>query len=404
MTQPHGPLQGVKVVACSTAQAGTVPYMLMADLGAEVIKIEPPGVGDNSRTMSILPGLPSSFFETNNRGVKSVTLNLKSPEGRAILKKLVAQADIFGQNYRPGAAEKNGFGYEELKAVNPKLVYISISGYGPNGPHADLPGTDSMAQALGGIAQAYASPGHPMKTGIASVADETCAILAFGGALAALTHARTTGVGQKVELSLLGGIIRLLGWTFQTTMWRGTDPVTGQARVAGTKERPAMSASFNDRDGKPFVFQLARDQWKEAMISLGFYDDVTAAGFGHLGVAMESDVKREELLALLGRLFATGTRDDWVGRLRAGDIVSAPINTMLEAAVDPDVVANGYVTEVDYPEHGKRLKVHGSPWQFSQTPAKIGVAPGLGAHNDELLARVGYSKSEIADFRERKVI
>ena len=404
MTQPHGPLQGVKVVACSTAQAGTVPYMLMADLGAEVIKIEPPGVGDNSRTMSILPGLPSSFFETNNRGVKSVTLNLKSPEGRAILKKLVAQADIFGQNYRPGAAEKNGFGYEELKAVNPKLVYISISGYGPNGPHADLPGTDSMAQALGGIAQAYASPGHPMKTGIASVADETCAILAFGGALAALTHARTTGVGQKVELSLLGGIIRLLGWTFQTTMWRGTDPVTGQARVAGTKERPAMSASFNDRDGKPFVFQLARDQWKEAMISLGFYDDVTAAGFGHLGVAMESDVKREELLALLGRLFATGTRDDWVGRLRAGDIVSAPINTMLEAAVDPDVVANGYVTEVDYPEHGKRLKVHGSPWQFSQTPAKIGVAPGLGAHNDELLARVGYSKSEITDFRERKVI
>lgn len=404
MTQPHGPLQGVKVVACSTAQAGTVPYMLMADLGAEVIKIEPPGVGDNSRTMSILPGLPSSFFETNNRGVKSVTLNLKSPEGRAILKKLVAQADIFGQNYRPGAAEKNGFGYEELKAVNPKLVYISISGYGPNGPHADLPGTDSMAQALGGIAQAYASPGQPMKTGIASVADETCAILAFGGALAALTHARTTGVGQKVELSLLGGIIRLLGWTFQTTMWRGTDPVTGQARVAGTKERPAMSASFNDRDGKPFVFQLARDQWKEAMISLGFYDEVTAAGFGHLGVAMESDAKREELLALLGRLFATGTREDWVGRLRAGDIVSAPINTMLEAAVDPDVVANGYVTEVDYPEHGKRLKVHGTPWQFSQTPAKIGVAPGLGAHNDELLARVGYSAAEIADFRERKVI
>ena len=153
---PHGPLQGVKVVACSTAQAGTVPYMLMADLGAEVIKIEPPDGGDNGRTMSILPGHPSSFFETNNRGVKSVTLNLKTPEGRKILKQLVATADIFGQNFRPGAAEKNGFGYEELKAVNPKLVYISISGYGAKGPHADLPGTDSMAQALGGIAQAYA--------------------------------------------------------------------------------------------------------------------------------------------------------------------------------------------------------------------------------------------------------
>jgi crotonobetainyl-CoA:carnitine CoA-transferase CaiB-like acyl-CoA transferase len=404
MSEPHGPLQGVRVVTCSTAQAGTVPYMLMADLGAEVIKVETPAGGDNSRTMSILPGMPSSFFETNNRGVKSITLNLKSSEGRSILKKLVAQADIFGQNFRPGAAEKNGFGYEELKKVNPKLVYVSISGYGPKGPHADLPGTDSMAQALGGIAQAYASPGQPMRTGIASVADETCAILAFGGALAALTHARTTGVGQKVDLSLLGGIVRLLGWTFQTTMWRGTDPVTGQARVAGTKERPAMSASFNDRDGKPFVFQLARDRWKEAMTVLGFYEQVTAAGFGHLGVAMESDAKRGEMLALLGRLFATASREEWVAKLRAGDIVSAPINTMLEAAVDADVVANGYVAELDYPKHGKRLKVHGTPWQFSETPAKIGIAPELGEHNEEVLKSIGYGMIDIARLREEKII
>jgi crotonobetainyl-CoA:carnitine CoA-transferase CaiB-like acyl-CoA transferase len=404
MAERIGPLQGVKVVACSTAQAGTVPYMLMADLGAEVIKIEVPDGGDTSRVASVLPGHPSSFFETNNRGVKSMTLNLKTPEGREILHKLVARADIFGQNFRPGAAEKNGFGYEELKKVNPKLVYIAISGYGPKGPNAHLPGTDSMAQALGGIAQAYGAPGQPMRTGIASVADETCAILAFGGALAALTHARTTGVGQKVELSLLGGIIRLLGWTFTTTMWRGTDPVTGQARVAGTRERPAMSASFNDRDGKPMVFQLARDQWKEAMVALGFYEEIEKAGFGHLGVAMDSAQMRAELLALLDRLFATDTRDNWVARLRAADIVSAPINTMLEAAGDPDVLANGYVTEVDYPKHGKRLRVHGSPWQFSETPASIGLAPELGEHNEEVLASLGYSKADIQALRERKII
>jgi crotonobetainyl-CoA:carnitine CoA-transferase CaiB-like acyl-CoA transferase len=404
MAEPHGPLQEVKVVTCSTAQAGTVPYMLMADLGAEVIKIEAPQGGDNSRTMSILPGMPSSFFETNNRGVKSVTLNLKSVEGREILRKLVAEADIFGQNFRPGVAEKNGFSYEELQKVNPRLVYVSISGYGPNGPHAALPGTDSMAQALGGIAQAYASPGQPMKTGIASVADETCAILAFGGALAALTHARTTGVGQKVELSLLGGIIRLLGWTLQTTMWRDTDPVTGQARVAGTRERPATSASFTDRNGKPFVFQLARDQWKQALSALGFYERMDQAGFGQLGVAMDSDAKREALLAKLGELFATGTREDWVARLRAGDIVAAPINTLLEASNDPDVLANGYVTEVAYPKYGKRLKVHGTPWQFSETPAHIGIAPELGEHNDEVLGRLGYSEAQIIDFRNRKVI
>ena len=404
MAEKWGPLQGVKVVSCSTAQAGTVPYMLMADLGADVIKIETPDGGDGSRRMTVLPGMPSTFFETNNRGVKSVTLNLKTPEGREILRKLVARADIFGQNFRPGAAEKNGFGYEELKKVNPKLVYISISGYGPKGPNAHLPGTDSMAQALGGIAQAYSAPGQPMRTGIASVADETCAILAFGGALAALTHARATGIGQKVELSLLGSIVRLLGWTFTTTLWRGTDPVTGQARVAGTRERPAMSASFNDRDGKPMVFQLARDQWKEAMVGLGFYPEVEKAGFGHLGEAMDSASRRAELLALLDRLFATNTREHWVAKLRAADIVSAPINTMLEAASDPDVLANGYVTEVDYPKHGKRLRVHGTPWQFSETPAKIGTAPELGEHNDEVLTSLGYSKADIQGLRERKII
>ena len=195
-----------------------------------------------------LPCMPSTFFETNNRGVKSVTLNLKLPEGREILHKLVARADIFGQNFRPGAAEKNGFGWEELKKVNPKLVYMSISGYGPNGPHADLPGTDSMAQALGGIAQAYATPGQPLKTGVVSVADETCAILAFGGALAALTYARTTGIGQRIDCSLLGGQIRLMGWTLTTAMWRDRDPVIGQARVAGTRENPPPSTALG-REG-----------------------------------------------------------------------------------------------------------------------------------------------------------
>jgi crotonobetainyl-CoA:carnitine CoA-transferase CaiB-like acyl-CoA transferase len=252
----NGPLQVVKVVACSTAQAGTVPYVLMADLGAEVIKVEVPETGDNSRSTGVMPGFPSTYFETNNRGVKSVTLNLKMSEGQEILRRLVAQTDMFGQNFRPGAAEKNGFGYETLHVVNPRLVYVSISGYGPKGPHADLPGTDSMAQALGGIAEAYSTPGQPLRTGIVSVAHETCAILAFGGALAALTYARSTGIGQKVDCSLLGGQIRLMGWTLTTAMWRNRNPVTGQARITGTPGRPGLSASFNDGDGKPLVFQL----------------------------------------------------------------------------------------------------------------------------------------------------
>ncbi len=405
MAQPRGPLDGVKVVACSTAQAGTVPYMLMADLGAEVIKIEVPGKGDNSRASSIYPGYPSIFFETNNRGVKSLTLNMKTAEAREILHKLVARADIFGQNFRPGAAEKNGFGYEDLKKINPKLVYVSISAYGPKGPHAGLPGTDSMAQALGGIAEAYSSPGQPLKTGIVSVADETCAILAFGGMLAALHCARTHGIGQKVDCSLLGGQIRLMGWTLTTTMWRNRNPVTGQARITGTPQRPGLSASFNDMNGKPMVFQLVGNaKWKEAMSALGFYDALTSAGFADLGVVIASDEQRHALLKTLDQLFATGPREKWVELLREADIVSAPINTLLEASNDPDVLANGYVTEVEYPKHGKKLKVHGSPWHFSETPARIGVAPELGEHTEAVLKELGYGATDIERFRQRNVI
>ena len=244
-----------------------------------------------------------------------------------------------------------------------------------------------------------------MKTGVVSVADETCAILAFGGALAALTHARTTGVGQKVDCSLLGGQIRLMGWTLTTAMWRNRDPVTGQARVAGTRERPAMSASFNDRDGKPFVFQLARDQWKEAMAALGFYE---ADGEGRLrpsrrrhGIGRERGRRCWRSSASCSRpaRATTGWRScaAATSSRRRSTRCSRPSN-------DPDVVANGYVAEVDYPKYGKRLKVHGTPWQFSETPAKIGIAPELGEHNDEVLASLGYSEAQIADFRERKVI
>jgi crotonobetainyl-CoA:carnitine CoA-transferase CaiB-like acyl-CoA transferase len=262
-----------------------------------------------------------------------------------------------------------------------------------------------MAQALGGIAEAYSTPGRPLRTGIVSVADETCAILAFGGALAALTYARTTGIGQKVDCSLLGGQIRLMGWTLTTAMWRDRDPVTGQARVTGTRARPGLSASFNDRDGRPLVFQLnGARQWREAMTALGFYETLDQAGFGDLGVAIESDAQRATLLRLLDDLFATGTRDDWVARLRGSDIVSAPINTLLEASNDPDVLANGYLTEVEYPAHGKKLKVHGSPWHFSETPAKVGRAPALGDHNESVLSGLGYSAEQIKDFKNRKVI
>ena len=403
MTGRPGPLAGVKAVACSTAQAGTVPYMLMADLGAEVIKIEVPGTGDGSRVAGEIKGGVSSFFETNNRGVKSLTLNLKSDEGRAILHKLVADADVFGQNFRPGVAEKNGFDYETLKAINPALVYVSISGYGQAGPHAHLPGTDAVGQALGGVTEAYAGPGESMRTGIVSVADESCALLAFGGLLAALHCAKTTGVGQKVETSLVAGVVRLMGWTLTTTMWRNRNPITG-TRINGTRKRPGIAASFNDIDGRPLVFQLGHRDWKRAMEALGFYAVLEERGAEDLGLAIVSEEKKDLILSTLAELFATGSRDRWVELLRAVDIVSAPINTLLEASNDADVLANGYVAEKHYPEIGETLKVHGTPWRFSETPAEIGVAPKLGEHNEEILGRLGYDEAALEGLRERKVI
>ena len=403
MTDKPGPLAGVKAVTCSVAQAGTVPYALMSDLGAEIIKIEMPGKGDGSRNSGAVPGHPSSFFETNNRGVKSLTLNLKTDEGKEIIHKLVKEADIFGQNFRPGAAERNGFGYDELKKINPSLVYVSVSGYGTRGPHGHLPGTDAVGQALGGITEAYSAPDESMRTGVVSVADESCAMLTFGGLLAALYCAKTTGVGQKVETSLVGSTVRLMGWTLTTTMWRNANPITG-ARVTGTAERPGLAASFDDCDGKPLVFQLGGGSWKTAMEALGFYETLEERGIADLGLAVSSEDKRKLILGTLSELFATDSRDRWVEILREADIVSAPINTLLEASDDPDVRANGYISEMYYPEYDKTVKVHGSPWQFSETPAKIGVAPKLGEHNVEILNRIGYDETAIARLKECKVI
>ena len=403
MTNCSGPLSGVKAITCSTAQAGTVPYMLMADLGANVVKIEVPRVGDSSRKAGELRGQFSSFFETNNRGVKSLTLNLKHDKGREILYKLIKDADIFGQNFRPGSAEKNGFGYDKLHKINPRLVYVSVSGYGSLGPNAKLPGTDAIGQALGGVSQAFAAPNELMRTGIVSVADESCAMLTFGGLLAALYHAKTTGIGQKVETSLIGGVIRLMGWTLTTTMWRDQDPITG-ARFNGTRSRPGLAATFNDQYGKPLVFQIDHSDWETAMRALGFWDELKKRGASDLGLGLVSEEKKSLILNTLTKLFLSGTRDNWINILRNSGIVSAPVNTLLEASNDPDVLANGYIDELEYPEISETLKVHGTPWQFSETPPKIGRAPKLGEHNEEILSAIGYSRSDIQSLVKENII
>ena len=403
MSEINGALSGLKIVACSTAQAGTVPYMLMADLGAEVIKIETPGKGDNNRNSGFLEGEIGSFFETNNRGVKSLTLNLKSENGQKILHSLIKDADVFGQNFRPGVAEKLNFDYETLSKINPKIVYASVSAYGPDAPDGHLPGTDAVGQALSGIAEAYSIPGNNLRTGVASVADESCAILTFGGILAAYINAQKTGKGQKLETSLVGSAFRLLGWTMTTAMWSNRPPITG-ARINGTRERPGIAACFNDINGKPFALQLDPDDWQEAMKALNFFDILTENGLIDLGLAFESEIKKTEILDKLAELFSTDTRDNWISVLRKADMISTHVNTMLEASNDPNIKENNYVTEVWYPELNKNMKVHGTPWKFSKTPANIKRAPKLGEHNTEILSGLGYTQDEIEAFKYERII
>jgi crotonobetainyl-CoA:carnitine CoA-transferase CaiB-like acyl-CoA transferase len=403
MKNNNGPLSGIKVVTCSTAQAGTVPYMFMADLGAQVIKIETPSGGDSSRYAGEIIGSFSSFFETNNRGVKSLTLNLKSDEGKSILHRLVKEAEIFGQNFRPRVAKKLGFGYEELKKINPAIVYGSVSAYGPDGPDADLPGTDAVGQALAGVTEAFSIPGQNLRTGVASVADETCAILTFGGVLAALIHARTTGIGQKVETSLVGSALRLMGWTMTTAMWKNKPPITG-ARINGTREKPGIAACFNDVENKPLAMQVDHKDWKPALEALGFYKTMKEKNLNDLGIAFDSEDKKNQILSTLASLFAKNTREHWINILREADIISTHVNTMLEASNEPNIVDNNYVSEKYYPEIDKTLKIHGTPWKFSETPSVIKTAPKLGEHNEEILKSVGYSEDEIHSFKNKEII
>jgi crotonobetainyl-CoA:carnitine CoA-transferase CaiB-like acyl-CoA transferase len=278
-----------------------------------------------------------------------------------------------------------------------------VSAYGPDAPDGHLPGTDAVGQALSGIAEAYSIPGNNLRTGVASVADESCAILTFGGILAAYINAQKTGKGQKLETSLVGSAFRLLGWTMTTAMWSNKPPITG-ARINGTRERPGIAACFNDIDGKPFALQLDPDDWKEAMKELNFFDVLEKDNLIDLGLAFESDEKKTEILNKLAELFSTNKRDHWISILRNADMISTHVNTMLEASNDPNLKENNYVTEVWYPELNKNMKVHGTPWKFSKTPANIKRAPKLGEHNLELLNKLGYSDDEIQNLTEDKII
>ena len=405
MVESHRPLEGVKCVCVIMFQQVPVAFSMMADLGAEVIKIEPPGTGERGRNLVVIPGLPvSPYFETNNRGFKGMTLNIQKKKGLDILYKLVKDADIFAENFRPGVAERHHFAYEDLEKINPGIIYLASSAYGPHGPNAMLPGTDGVGQATGGIASLFGEKGSTMMTGQHALADETGALVNFGALMVGLYHKNKTGKGQKIMTSLLGSQIRLMGFSMtQVLMTNDELPRRGRARVSGGAQ-PNFTGSFTDKNGKGFIFQIVGEEaYQKGMAATGFSKRLSEAGFDKLGDVAESDAKVQLFLKTMDKIFGSDTREHVIKALRDCGVICAPINTVLEASRDPDVIANNYVIEVDHPKAGK-VKEVGFPWEFSEFTPKAGIAPELGEHNLEILYGLGYSADAIAQLKKEEVI
>lgn len=348
MVEPRCPLEGVKVVEVCMFQQAPVCFAMMADMGADVIKVEPPVTGELGRRLGPMGkyGL-RGYFENNNRGKRSLAIDYTKPEGLSVLYRLAKDCDIFAQNYRPGVARRRGFAYEDIKKINPSVVYLSMSAYGPEGPNADAPGVDGQAQAMGGIASVNGGSSGPMLTLGVAIADQTAAFINCIATLMALYHKRMTGEGQKIETSLLGGQIALMGHSLTQYLFsndvlprRGGEPgITGG-------DAPGISGCYEAQDGWSFLISILATHYDR-------FFDVMELDYLRKNpkFATPDEIARNgiEFLNILKAKFRTKPRDDWIKICRDNDLIAAPVNNFREVAQDPDVLANKYITGVDHP-------------------------------------------------------
>jgi formyl-CoA transferase len=379
MAVPDGALAGMTVLDLTQVMAGPFCTMILADLGADVVKVESPGSGDQTRTSFALPGA----FRALNRNKRSVTLDLKSDAGRAAFHGLVGSADVVVENWRPGVAARLGVDYETLRPLNRGLIYASVSGFGQTGPYADRPGYDLIAQAMSGIMSVTGEPGdRPVKSGI-PVADLGAGLFTAVGVLAAWASRQRTGLGQYVETSLFEAALALSVWE-STEFW-----ATGVApRALGSAHR--MSAPYQalaTRDGFVTVGANNERLWRRLCGALGaeeLADDPRFAG------NEDRMAHRAELVAELERRLAGEDTAVWVERLLAAGVPAGPIQDYRQVLEeDPHVQARGMVTTVEHPVEGP-VRVLSSPLHLSGTPATVRLPPPLlGQHNDEVLVVSG---------------
>ena len=375
------PLDGVRVVDLTQVMGGPYCTMQLGDLGADVIKVEPP-TGDLSRSMGgaqlRMPGNDNAPFFALNRNKRSVVLDLTQPRGREIFYALARTADIVVESFRPGVTKRLGVDYETLADMNPRLIYASISGFGQTGPYADRPGFDLIAQGMSGVMSVTGEPnGPPVKSGV-PIADLAVGLIATNGVLAALVAREKTGRGQYIDTSLFESALAMSVWE-ATEFW-----ATGEAPHAmGSAHRlSAPYQAFRTSDGYVTLAALTPVQWQRLCETLGRPSLIDDSRFATNASRMTN---RPELVREVEDALASGTTAQWVDRMLAVGVPAGPIQNLAQVFADPHTRARQMVEEVDHPVAG-RVRTLGFPLKMSDTPLRVRRAPPLlGEHTDEIL-------------------
>src|SRR5438128_5641758 len=376
-----GPLDGIAVVDLTSYIAGSYAGMMLADMGARVTKVEALA-GDSFRE---LPG-----FYGWNRGKRSIAVDLKTPAGRQIVEELAERSDVFMENMRPGVADRLGVGYERLHALNPRLIYASVTAFGSTGPYIDRPGFDPLLQAMSGMMtlQGFGGPPQYLRT---APTDYYTAALATQAILAALFVRERTGRGQRVETSLLRGVLALQSGV----------AVDYPGKPSMIRDNPTYRL-YQTGDGQWFFLAVGNQSfWVKLTKALGLERVADDPRFGSWLLRVQNNA---DLLPILEARFREKPRTEWLELLAAHDIPAAPVQPLLDFFEDPAVRHHDLVYEYEHPEVG-RLRLVGQPITFTETPTRDpGPPPTLGQHTDEILCELGYTDAEIAALRARRVL
>ena len=397
-TAPSLSLDSVRVLDLSRVLAGPFCGMLLSDLGADVVKIEDTGSGDESRTWPPHKDGESAAFLVINRNKRDMTLDLKAPEGVEVLKRMVATADVLIENFRTGTMESFGLGYDTLAAINPRLVYCSVSAFGRTGPRKDAAGYEALMQAFSGIMSITGEPdGAPLRCGV-SFLDLTTGIFCAFGIVNALLHRVRTGLGQRVDGSLLETAVTLLNYHAEGYLLTGAQP-----KPLGSSH-PSLSPyrTFKCRDGQWIFIAGANDRfWQRLAPALGLAEMATDPRFA---VNIERVKHRRELEAALEAAIAEHDRESLLKVLEDAGVPATPVNTVKQVMEDAQTAARSMIERVVHPRLGE-IPVVGTPIKFSRMRAGVRrAAPQQGQHTDEILAEYDYSTADIAALRTKKVV